>query len=248
MKPCILIPHFRHERQLPAVIGNVLPLGLPVIVVDDGSPEDSYASVRSSLAPYPEVQLERISPNRGKGAAVTHGLRMARSRGFTHAVQVDADGQHDIARIPAMLEALERQPDALVSGCPVFDDSVPRARLKGRQFSILWVHIHTWSRDIVDPMCGLRVYPVERTLRLVSGRGLWMRMEFDLEILVRAHWRGIPLVFLPVRVIYPEGGHSNFRLVGDNVRISLMHTRLFFGMLLRSPLLLWRMLGRTEIS
>jgi glycosyltransferase involved in cell wall biosynthesis len=242
MRHCIVIPHFRHERQLPTVLEQVEGFGYPVIIVDDGSPPDSFMQVRSVVSKFHAVRVERLTSNRGKGAAVVHGLGVANALGFTHAIQVDADGQHDISRIPALVEASASRPQALVSGHPVFDDSVPRSRLKGRQISIFWVRLHTWSRDILDPMCGLRVYPVNLTLGLVGSRRSWMRMEFDLEILVRAHWADVPLMFLPVRVNYPADGHSNFNIINDNIRISLMHTRLFFGMIWRSPLLIWRAL------
>ena len=89
-------------------------------------------------------------------------------------------------------------------------------------------------------MCGFRVYPVGAVLAALDGRRPGPGMEFDAEALVRAHWAGIPLVFVPTAVTYPEGGVSHFRMVRDNVRIAAMHTRLFFGMLLRLPALLAR--------
>lgn len=240
MQPCVLVPHFNHELQIPAVLAALDPLGLPVLVVDDGSSSASFATLQACVAGRPGVELHREPRNRGKGAAVMRGLRLAAARGFTHAVQVDADGQHRAADIPAMLEAARREPQALVSGLPVYDASAPGARLHGRKISIFWARVHTWSRDIADPMCGFRVYPVQAILALVAGGAPGSGMEFDTEILVRAHWAGLPIRFTPTPVTYPAGGVSHFRMVRDNFRITAMHTRLFFGMLRRAPLLLAR--------
>ena len=93
-------------------------------------------------------------------------------------------------------------------------------------------------------MCGFRLYPVERTCRVLSRARIGLRMTFDIEILVRLSWKGVALRFLPIAVIYPEGGVSNFRMVRDNAAISAMHAKLFFGMLLRSPILIARKVAR----
>jgi glycosyltransferase involved in cell wall biosynthesis len=248
MRVCILIPHYRHEYLVAQVLRKVSEYSLPIIVVDDGSPAESFAQLQQAVSAAANAQLDRLPRNRGKGAAIARGLQLAAGQGFTHAVQVDADGQHAISDIAVLLKLSRAQPEALVSGKPVYDATVPSVRLKGRQISIFWAQVNTWSRDIVDPMCGLRVYPVHRTLRLIGGRKLWMRMEFDTEILVRAHWAGVPLRFVPVSVTYPANGVSHFRMLRDNVLISGMHTRLFFGMLLRAPLLLARRLRRAHCA
>jgi glycosyltransferase involved in cell wall biosynthesis len=240
VRSCILIPHYCHERQVADVIARVSLHRIPVLVIDDGSPATSFAQVQAAVAEHEDVVLDRIPVNKGKGAAIVRGLQIAAERGFTHAVQVDADGQHDIEKVADLLRLAASRPDALVSGFPVFDATVPSVRLKGRQISVFWARINTWSRDITDPMCGLRVYPVQSTLRLVGNRTRWMGMEFDIEIMVRAHWAGMPVLFVPVSVVYPPDGVSHFRMLRDNVLISLMHTRMFLGMLVRSPMLFWR--------
>lgn len=244
MRPCVVVPHFNHERQIPAVLAGLALLGLPVLVIDDGSSPESLALLEQMAGKLPWVELHPGPGNRGKGAAVMRGLRLARDRGFSHIVQIDADGQHRIADIPAMLAVARENPDALVSGRPVYDQSVPGTRLHGRKISIFWTSVETWSMDIKDPMCGFRVYPVVRVLEAVAGLEPGVGMEFDLEILVRAHWARIPLIFMSTPVIYPDGGVSHFRMFRDNVRISAMHTRLFFGMLRRSPAFLARRLGK----
>ncbi len=247
MRCCILIPHFCHELLIGRVLEQIRSLGLKVVVVDDGSPASQLAMLEATLRQFPEVSLESLPINGGKGAAIFHGLTWAARQGYTHIVQIDADGQHQVADIDPLLRAAQASPTALISGYPIFDASVPRMRLKGRKVSVFWAQVNTWSKDIVDPMCGLRVYPVQTTLRLIGRRKHGMRMEFDTEILVRAHWAGVPLIFRPVQVTYPIDGVSHFRMFHDNLRISWMHTRLFFGMVLRAPLLAMRK-ARAAIS
>jgi predicted LPLAT superfamily acyltransferase len=155
-------------------------------------------------------------------------------------VQVDADGQHAIEDIPALLALSERYPEALISGLPIYDDSVPRARLYGRWVTHVWVWIETLSLQLKDSMCGFRVYPLAPTLRLAGRVSLGRRMDFDTEVMVRLYWQGNTSYFVPTRVTYPQDGVSHFDTLKDNVRISMMHTRLFFGMLPRIPSLLCR--------
>ena len=131
-------------------------------------------------------------------------------------------------------------PEKIISGVPQYDESVPTGRLYGRYATHGWVWIKTWSLQIRDSMCGFRVYPLAPTLAVIRAGGLGKRMDFDPEILVRLAWREQPMRWRPTRVHYPLDGRSHFRLWQDNVLISRMHTRLFFGMLLRAPRLLWR--------
>ena len=108
----------------------------------------------------------------------------------------------------------------------------------------MWVWIETLSFEIVDSMCGFRVYPLGACEKLLKEVKLGKRMDFDPEILVRLYWRNVPFIFLPSQVIYPENGLSHFQPLHDNVRISWLHTRLFFGMLVRSPWLIAHKLKR----
>lgn len=241
LRACAVVPHYNHERHLAGVLAA---LGrLPTVVVDDGSSPASVAAVRALVARQGNTVLECSAANHGKGAAVLRGLAIAHHLGYSHAVQVDADGQHRLSDVDAMLDLARDNPGALVSGLPLYDAGAPKARVRGRKISVFWVRVHTWSCDIEDPMCGFRVYPVDRTLALAHAEPPGRGMEFDIEIMVRAHWAGMPIVFLPTPVAYPAGGVSHFRMFRDNVRISAMHTRLFFGMLRRVPARLRRLAG-----
>ncbi|EKT4467997.1 glycosyltransferase family 2 protein [Pseudomonas putida] len=238
-KPCAVIPVYDHEHAVPAVVTQVLGTGLPCVLVDDAS-HAPCAEVLDQLARQEQVFLVRLAVNQGKGGAVMAGLREAARLGFTHALQVDADGQHDLADVHAFLADSRARPQALVCGYPQYDASVPKGRLYGRYLTHVWVWINTLSLAIPDSMCGFRVYPLAPTLALLDRVRLGRRMDFDTEVLVRLAWRGQPMRWRPIRVHYPSDGVSHFRLLHDNVLISRMHARLFFGMLLRAPRILWR--------
>lgn len=209
---------------------------MPLIVVDDASPTpvlDALAEMLHKQAPA--STLVRHDQNQGKGGAVMTGLRQAYAEGFTHALQIDADGQHDPAGIPALVEAGRENPDSLICGKPVFDNDISTLRYYARYITLSLSWVETLSTDIRDALCGFRLYPLARTIEILDGCKLGSRMAFDPEILVRAVWAGIPLQYVPVRVEYPEGGKSHFRYIVDNIEISWMHIRLIFGMLFRIP-------------
>ena len=244
MRACVLIPHYSHAEQIGPVLLALEAVALPVIVIDDGSPAASLAALEAVLGRFSWATLVRLPVNRGKGGAMMAGLRIARESGYTHAVQIDADGQHRVADVPEMLAIAAAEPTALVSGTPVFDATVPGSRRHGRKVSLFWSRVATLSRDIEDAMCGFRVYPLDGLARVLARSRPGAGMEFDAEILVRAHWAGIPLRFLPTPVVYPPGGRSHFRLLRDNVRISLMHTRLIIELIPQLPGLVVRRLRR----
>jgi predicted LPLAT superfamily acyltransferase len=236
--PCILIPCFNHGRMMADVLALLADFRLPCLVVDDGSDAATAEALRRLDEQLPWMTLLRLESNQGKGAAVIAGLQLAQSLGYSHALQVDADGQHQLSDTPAMIALARSYPDCLISGRPVYDGSVPKARLYGRYVTHVWVWIETLSLSLQDSMCGFRVYPVAPTLALAARHPLGKRMDFDTEVMVRLYWQGVPSRFLPTRVTYPADGVSHFDALRDNLRISWMHTRLFFGMLPRIPRLL----------
>ena len=245
MKACIVIPFYNHGGAIGQVIQSLRPLGLPCLIVDDGS--DAVAQEALARAIQNEqhwIKLVRLPINGGKGQAVMAGCEAALAEGFTHAVQIDADGQHQASDVPKLLDISRRQPEALVSGQAVYDSSVPRARLYGRYITHVWVWINTLSFEIKDSMCGLRVYPLESTCAVWRGQYVGRRMDFDTEIMVRMSWRGVPVVNVPTHVTYPMDGVSHFRMWRDNVFISFMHARLLVGMLRRSPSIVGRRVVR----
>lgn len=246
MRTCIIIPYHNHPGAIGAVIASLKPLGLPCRIVDDGSDEHSREVVARIAALEDWVTLQRLEVNQGKGAAVMAGCDAALEQGFTHALQIDADGQHGAGEVPGILELMRRNPGSVIIGQATYDESVPRARLYGRYLTHVWVWINTLSFRIRDSMCGLRVYPLARVCAIWREANVGKRMDFDIEILVRLSWSGADIINAPVRVTYPADGVSHFKMLRDNVLISGMHARLFFGMLWRSPMLLARRPRRTS--
>lgn len=239
---CFVIPHYCHESLLAPLLQAVSAVGFPVFIVDDGSPAESRRTLVQMAEAYDGVTVLGRPVNGGKGAAVMDGIWYARAHGLTHAIQIDADGQHDLADLPEFLRVSRAAPNAIVSGQPVFGDDAPRSRKWGRQITNFWIHIETLSAYIPDAMCGYRIYPLSASAAIMATGGVGKRMDFDVEFLVRAAWAGHPVVFVPTRVQYAPGGISHFRLIRDNIGITCMHCRLFFGMLIRLPVLLRRKL------
>lgn len=238
-KPCILIPIYNNKDTIASVLERLRPFELPCLVVNDGSNEETYAHLEE-LATQPLVRVKHLPQNGGKGNAIKAGLLWAEELGFTNAIQVDADGQHQLEDVPQFLEAARLKPEGLVLGTPTFGEDVPKARLYGRQLSVFFVHLETLSQAIADPLFGFRVYPVKTSADVIRNSYLGNRMEFDPEIAVKLAWKRLPITNIKTPVIYPEGGTSHFRMLEDNIRITILHTRLTIGMILRLPWLLLR--------
>lgn len=226
------------------VVAALSSHGLDCIIIDDGSDADTKSHIRQTGLDHPGVKVVTLPENRGKGAALASGIRQARELGYSHALQMDADGQHDSADIANLLALAKDHPGCLISGQPVYGDDVPKVRLYGRYITHFWVWIETLSFSIKDSLCGFRVYPVAATADVLDRHAVGMRMDFDPEIMVRLYWDGTPSLFLPTKVCYPEDGISHFDTLRDNIRISKMHTRLFFGMLRRLPMLVFNPPGK----
>ncbi len=235
-----LIPVYNHGASCLETVELLLPYQLPVIVVDDGSDRENKKLLAKCATLSPLVHVETKATNGGKGSAVSLGFKVAHEMGLEYVLQVDADRQHDITAIPRFLSLSEANEGFLVLGYPMYDASVPSSRRKGREVSNVFARITSLNPNIRDVLCGFRVYPVEPAFR-VTRRGLWdMRMGFDCEVVVKLSWLGVPIVNEGVRVTYPEGGSSHFHMVRDNIRISLVFTRLCVGAFFRLPWLLAR--------
>jgi predicted LPLAT superfamily acyltransferase len=241
IRACAVIPSHNHWQAMPAIVERLRALGLAVFVIDDGSEAPARMALAALDAPGQDVRVTRLDVNRGKGAAVLAGFGLARAAGFSHCLQIDADGQHDMTAVADMLALAQARPDAVVAGWAVYDGSAPLGRVMGRWITHACVWIETLSFGIRDSMCGLRVYPLAAVAALTDkGAGIGEGMDFDTEIIVRLHRGGTPVVNHPVRVAYPPGNLSNFRMWRDNWRITRMHTRLLLGTLFTWPALLWQ--------
>lgn len=236
--PCAIIPVFNHQQALSDTASALLAIDLPIIFIDDGSDVECLEVQRSLAASSDKIQLYERHSNGGKGAAVKDGLKLAHKLGFSHALQLDADGQHNSSDVPTFLRAAKKQPHTMIAGQPRYDESVPKHRYYARYLTHVWVWINTLSLDIKDSMCGFRVYPLEQTINIIDRDTCGDRMDFDPEVIVRWHWRQWNIQQLETTVIYPVDGISHFLPRLDNWLIAKMHCRLFFGMLRRLPKLL----------
>jgi len=244
MKQGFLIPVYRHGKTACSLAERLAVSGLPVIIADDGNDADTQKILSECAAKTPKAALVSLKKNSGKGAAVICGLKKADELGLTHVLQIDADGQHDEGKIAFFFEESAKHPDRIICGYPEFDKTAPKGRVAGRKISNFWASIVTLSKELIDVLCGFRVYPVKASLNAAHHLFMDKRMGFDAEILVRLYWKKVYPLYYQIKVIYPEDGVSNFHLVRDNVRISWMFTRLCVGMLLRLPLLIARKIRR----
>lgn len=240
MKPCLLIPIYNHGSTIAAVVESLAGYGLPCLIVNDGSDAATRSEIDRVAQRYDFVQVKHRERNGGRGAALRTGYFWAHDAGYTHALQLDADGQHESRDVPRLLEAAGKDPNALILGRPVFDDSAPALRLWGRKISQFWVWVETLSLAIEDPLCGFRVFPLAPTVALLERDPLGDRMDFDPEIAVRLYWEGLPIRNVRTAVRYHEGGLSHFAVGYDSWLIAKAHVRLIGGMLLRIRHLLAR--------
>jgi glycosyltransferase involved in cell wall biosynthesis len=235
---CAIIPVYNHNDKLDYLISILSNLNLAIIMIDDGSNEDCHQTMERLSKENSNVRVHTHSTNIGKGAAIKTGIILAQKTGFTHALQIDADAQHDLNDIPVFIESMKKNPNALIAGYPIYDKTIPRYRYYGRYLTHIWVWINTLSMSIKDSMCGFRIYPVQQSWQLINEGRSGNRMEYDTEFIVRWYWAEKSLIQIQTKVTYPEDGVSHFRLINDNCLIFWMHVRLSFGMLLRLPRLL----------
>lgn len=230
MNLCAIIPTYRHAARLDQLTQRLRSVCGTIFIVDDGNVGVDRDRLTVLHAPSEGIEVLRREVNGGKGSAMQHGFREAIARGYSHALQIDADGQHDVGDAPRFVEAARRHPTALICGQAVFDDAVPKIRKYGRYLTHVCVWIETLSLDIADSMCGFRIYPLQAVQAVIGTSRIGERMDFDTEIAVRLHWAGTPVISLPTRVLYPPDNCSNFRMLHDNVLISAMHARLLCQM------------------
>ena len=243
----VVIPSYNTGRRLTETVREARAQWNPVWVVIDGSTDGTADVARQLAATDAGLRVWVLARNQGKGAAVLHGLRAAQAAGFTHALTMDADGQHPAAMIPAFMQASMQRREAMIIGRPVFDASAPLLRVRGRRISNWWTNLETLGAGVADSLYGFRVYPVASLIEVMSHQRWMRRFDFDTEAVVRLAWRGVkPInVDAPVRYLTAaEGGVSHFRYGRDNALLTWMHLRLMVEFTVRLPVLVWRRLAR----
>ncbi|MCX6953911.1 MAG: glycosyltransferase [Verrucomicrobia bacterium] len=233
----VLMPTYNTGARLHAVVVEALRHWPAVLVVVDGSTDGSERPLLALAQATRALTVLVLPRNTGKGAAVLAGARAAVARGFTHALVMDADGQHPASSIAEFMHASQREPRAMILGRPIFPPNIPAARLHGRKLSIWLVYAETLGPGIADPLFGFRVLPLVPLLTVLGPRRGGRRYDFDSESAVRLCWAGVPSRNLPAPVRYfsrDEGGVSHFRYVRDNVTQTWLHIRLLV------ELIFWR--------
>ena len=242
----VLVPSYNPGAKVLATVRAARAQWEPVWVIADGSTDNSTEALTALAQSDPGLRVLVRARNGGKGAALLDGLTAARHAGFTHALTMDADGQHPADRIGAFMSASAAAPQAMILGDPVFDASAPRIRLRGRRIANACTNVATLWAGIHDTLFGFRVYPIAPLLELMRRSRGMRRYDFEPEAAVRLSWAGVPAVNLPAAVRYftpAQGGVSHFNYWRDNVLLTAMYLRLLPGFLMRLPLLLARRLG-----
>ena len=235
----VILPSYNSGPQLARTMTAARKFWAPVWAVVDGSTDGSEEEARG-LGPE-GFRVLHMEKNSGKGGAVLHALREAHRAGFTHALVMDADGQHPAESIPTFMALSEAHPDAMILGYPVFGPDAPAERVKGRRIGNFFAWVETLGQGARDSLFGFRIYPVAPALEILEHTKSGRRFDFDTVLAVRLTWAGVPAINRPVPVRYPpreDGGVSHFRYVRDNLLLTVVHVRLFFGLFPRIPRLL----------
>lgn len=241
----VLIPSYNPGEKVFETLAAARAQWSPVWVVVDGSTDGTTERLLARAETDPGVRVLVLPENQGKGAAILHGLLEAQKAGFTHVLTMDADGQHPADRIPDFMQQSQQAPNAMILGKPVFAADAPKLRVYGRQVSNTWANLETLWMGIGDSLFGFRVYPIEPLKKIMLRHRFMRRFDFDPEAVVRLCWAGVRPINVPTAVRYftaEEGGVSHFNYLRDNLLLTGMHTRLFFGFLWRLPILLVRRL------
>lgn len=229
-RPAVLIPSYNTGgERLARTVEEALREWNDVWVVIDGSTDGSAEALEPLRPGHPGLRVLELPINRGKGAAILAAAKELLAAGFTHAVAMDADGQHPANAIPRFLEIGRSAPGALVMGQPIFGPEVPKARLYGRRLTIFWTELETLACGLGDTLFGMRLYPLAPLVQAFGQTPFARGYDFDPEIAVRLCWMGCQPLACPVPVRYfsvEEGGVSHFHYLRDNVKLTALHFRL----------------------
>ncbi|MEN2486416.1 DUF2062 domain-containing protein [Flavobacterium sp. B11] len=222
---CVIVPTYNNQKTLKKVLDSILDFTTNIIIVNDGS-TDSTSEILKSYSQLTQIHHPK---NLGKGRALRNGFRKALEFDFEYAITIDSDGQHFAADIPVFLEAIQDEPNTLLIGSRnMTQENVPKKSSFGNKFSNFWFKFETGIK-LDDTQSGFRLYP----LRLLPKRFYTNKFEFEIEVIVRAAWKGIVVKNIPIQVLYdPAERVSHFRPFQDFTRISILNTVLVTNALL----------------
>jgi glycosyltransferase involved in cell wall biosynthesis len=230
----VIIPSYNTGAKLLETVKQAQSCWQPVWVVLDGSTDGSAAALAEMPGLENGLRVFSLERNSGKGAAVLHALLAAEHGDFTHALVLDADGQHSAADISRFMEASQKNPAAMILGVPQFAADAPASRRHGRRVGNWWANLETFWGGIKDSLFGFRVYPISESVRILQGTRGARRFDFDTELAVRLFWAGVPPINFATPVTYfkpAEGGSSHFHYLRDNWLLIQRHTLLVLEML-----------------
>ncbi len=228
LKCCVIIPTYNNQQTIVQVITDVLKFTNNIIVINDGATD----STPELLKEFAVIQIISYSPNRGKGIALRTGIKAAQKKGYCYAITIDSDGQHYADDIPVFIDKIEQAPNSLLIGARNLNqENMPKKNTFGNKFSNFWFMLFT-GINLPDTQSGYRLYPIQK---MKGARYFTSKYEFEIEVSVKAAWRGIPVLAVPIKVFYAEGDKriSHFRPGKDFTRISLLNIYLFV------PAMLW---------
>jgi glycosyltransferase involved in cell wall biosynthesis len=219
---CVIIPTYNNQQTIAGVIEDVLEYAPDVIVVNDGATDNTSEILKGFEN---KVTLLSYSPNKGKGMALRTGIRHAQEKGFRYAISIDSDGQHFADDLPVFIDKIEEHPDSLIVGARNLNqENMPKKNTFGNKFSNFWFHFQT-GINLPDTQSGFRLYPIEK---MKGALYFTTKYEFEIEVMVKAAWRGIRVLSVPIKVFYAEGDKriTHFRPGKDFTRISILNTYL----------------------
>lgn len=215
-KICVIIPTYNNENTVRRVIDGVLLYTTNIIIVNDGSTD----STKDLLKNYPQIDIITLPKNKGKGNALQIAFKRAEEKGFLQAITIDSDGQHYPDDLPVFVEALSNEDVLLIGNRNMSQDGIPKNSSFGNRFSNFWFWFETGIK-LDDTQSGYRLYP----LKIIPKKYYTPKFEFEIEVIVRTAWNGVPVKNVPVKVLYdPAERVSHFRPFKDFTRISILNT------------------------
>lgn len=251
-RPVVVIPVYNHPDTVRDVVSSILKFHLPIILVNDGSNEETRAAC--DLCRCDRVQVVHRKINGGKGAALMTGIQQASIADYTHFITIDPDGQMDPGTIPVLLKLARRNPDKVICGYSTKPTALAPKRRRFRRFSTFLANVNSLTLSIADVHCGYRLYPLAPVCQLLARIKPGRQMQFDAEILIRLLWLGVRVLNVPIELREPQDNISHFSHFPDYASILWMHLRLFLIMLTRLPLVVfarftgWHNSPHTQLS